>query len=143
MTVKDNRLQRDLEEQVAVSTTYTEDELNQFSGGGDDRDHMMLEDQIPRITSQLRSDPNTRRAIALTSDPLCCIVGAHVLVRDRIHVMAWFRASDIDEYREGDIAFLRDFGDEVRDHLDLEPKRISVHAFTSSLHREADLPEGE
>lgn len=138
MTVEDDRLDRTVEEQIAVSTTYTENELNQFTGGGDDRDHMMLEDQIPRLANQLRSNPKTRRAIALTADPLCCIVGAHILVRDRIHLMAWFRSSDIEEYREGDIAFLFDFANRVRDRADLEPKRISVHAFTSTLHREID-----
>lgn len=135
MIVEDNRLDREVVEQIGVKTTLTEPELRRYNPNGDDRDYRLLMDKIDDLARKLRKDRTTRQAIALTGDTETCIVGVQVLVRDQIHVLTWLRSSDEELYRDDDIGFLYEFGKKVRLKIN-ENKRIMVHLFTSSLHVE-------
>lgn len=138
MRVTDNRLDREVSEMIAQTTTLTENDLRHARPGEfDDPDHELYDDQIDELVEKLKEDETTRRAILLADKPERCMVGVHVLVRDRVHVLAWLRASDIDEYRDDDVGFLYYVGRQVRKRLGVN-KRVAVHVFTSSLHSEVN-----
>lgn len=137
MITEDNRLDRKVSEVIAATTTYTEPELQRYEVGLEDPDHNVLADQIDDVVSKLRKDETGRQAIAIADSDERCMVGVHVLVRDKIHVLSWLRASDIDEYRDADIGFLYWFGRKVRQELEIR-KNVMVHVFTSSLHSEVN-----
>lgn len=138
MTVKDERLDRELYEMVGTTTTLTENDLRSYRRGDfEDPDHELYREKIDEITAQLRENETSRRAIITADKKERCMVGIHVLLRDKIHVLSWLRASDIDEYRDDDIGFLYWFGRKVRNDLGTN-KRLVVHIFTSSLHSEVD-----
>jgi uncharacterized DUF497 family protein len=136
MIVTDNRLNRELTETIAQTTTLTERDLRSFRGVPiDDADHEYYDGKIDEVVEKLRENETTRRAVMLADYPEMCMIGVHVLVRERIHVLSWLRASDIDEYRDEDLGFLYYVGRRIRKELG-NNKRIMVHVFTSSLHSE-------
>jgi len=136
MKTTDNRLDRELHEMIATTTTLTETDLRNYNRVEyDDPDHEYFDSRFEDIVEKLQDDENTRRAIAVTNDEKQCMVAVHVLLRDKIHVLAWLRASDIDEYRDDDIGYLYSFGRRLRKELNSN-KRIIVHLFTSSMHSE-------
>lgn len=135
MIQRDERLDRTLREQIGVTSTFTEDELDNIGtiDEPEDPDHEELLQKVSDVIEQFDEELGTRRAVVKTDAKEACFVGVHVLVRDYIHVLAWLRASDIDNYRDGDIRFLNTFGKRVRDELDMDIP-LTVHVFTSSLH---------
>lgn len=138
MRITDERLDRTVDEQIAVTSTYTESEIEKYSTSLEDHDHRMLLAQLDPVVDEIRENETTRRALTSSVSPKMCIRGVQILVRDRIHVLSWFRSSDIAEYRDEDLGFLYLFGSKVRRELELDDKRLMVHVFTSSLHREVD-----
>lgn len=141
MTVHDNRLDRRLSEMIATTTTLTEQDLRSYRPGDyDDPDHELYAGDMDELVEKLEDDQTTRRAITLADSPERCIVGVHVLIREKIHIISWFRSSDKDEYRDDDLGFLYWFGRKIRKELNLN-RRLMVHVFTSSLHSELNGPE--
>lgn len=141
MITEDNRLDRTVTEEIATTTTLTEKDLRAYRGGEyDDPDHELYADRIDEVVEKLAENETSRRAILLADSPERCIAGVHVLVRDKIHVLAWFRSSDRAEYRDDDLGFLYRFARKVRKKLGMN-RRIMLHAFTSSLHTELDASE--
>lgn len=139
MTVQDNRLNRELTEIVATTTTLTEKDLRSYRREDfEDPDHEYFDSRLDDVIETLKDDETSRRAIAVTDDETQCMVGVHVMIRDKIHVISWMRSSDIDEYRDDDIGFLYSFGRRIRKRMGLN-NRIVVHVFTSSLHSEVDV----
>lgn len=138
MKVTDKRLDRELYESIAATTTLTEKDLRSYRPDDfEDPDHEYFEENVDYVVDKLSENETTRRAIVLADDWTQCMVGVHVLVRNRIHVLSWLRSSDIDDYRDDDIGFLYRFGREIRKKAGLN-KRLVVHIFTSSLHAEVE-----
>lgn len=138
MTVTDNRLDREVTETIATTTTLTEKDLRSYRRTEfDDPDHQLYADDIDAVAADLRNNQTSRRAITIADNGERCMVGVHVLIREKIHVLSWMRSSDIDEYRDDDIGFLYWFGRQIRKRVDVN-KRILVHIFTSSLHSEVN-----
>mgnify|MGYP006287766065 CR=1 FL=1 len=137
MITEDNNHDRVVEEQIAVMSSYTEREIEDYETSMEDHDHRMYITQVDPIVDELEEDLNSRQALTTTASTNMCIRGVQVLVRYRIHVISWLRSSDIDNYRDEDLGFLYKFGCEVRDRMDLD-QRLMVHVFTSSLHHEVD-----
>lgn len=141
MIVEDNRLNRRVSEVIATTTTLTEKDLRSYRPGDyDDPDHELYAEDLDEIAEKLKEDETSRQAITIADSEERCIVGVHVLVRDKIHVLSWFRSSDKDEYRDDDLGFLYWFGRQIRGKLGTN-RRIMVHVFTSSLHTELDASE--
>lgn len=138
MIVEDKRLDRMVMEEIGVTSTYVEHELDNYDFSLDDHDHRLLLSQVDYVVDVLEDNDLSRRGIAKAMDQNTCFIGIQVLIRDRIHVLGWLRSSDIDEYRDRDIGFMTEFGRRVRERLDLEDKELMVHLFTSSLHKEVD-----
>lgn len=137
MITEDRNHDRTVEEQIAVTSSYTESEIEDYETSMQDHDHRMLITQVEPIVDVLEEDMNSRQALTTTASTNMCIRGVQILVRDRIHVISWFRSSDIDNYRDEDLGFLYKFGCKVRERMDLN-QRLMVHVFTSSLHREVN-----
>lgn len=136
--IRDSRLNREVTELIAQTTTLTEKDLRSYRGNPrEDPDHELYADEVDRIIEQIKENETTRRAIALADRRERCMVGVHILVREQIHVLSWLRSSDIDDYRDDDIGFLYWFGRRVRKGIGSN-KQIVVHVFTSSLHSEVE-----
>lgn len=135
--IRDNRLNRWVEEEIGTKEYIDEDEFFRYDRVEKYRDHELFMDRVDTIVEQLEADPNTRRAIVTTDRKTDCMVGIQVLLREKIHVICWLRSSDRTEKRHDDIGFLIKFAESVREQLNVS-NPIRIHLFTSSLHWEVD-----
>lgn len=133
MRIRDDRLDREVDEQIGVTSTFTEANWEIPAEPKSDDDYQLVHDEMRDMLETLEDDPTTRRAV-VTLPEMCCIMGVQILLRERIHVITWLRSSDEQRYREDDIDFLFWVGRWFRRRLN-EDKQIMVHTFTSSLHR--------
>lgn len=104
-------------------------------------------DQIENVIARLKSNQSSRRAIAITIDPICdykeeeipCLQQLTFLVRDsELHITALFRSNDIGLATFANQYAILNLGTYISDRLGLNVGSLVVHAVSAHIY-ETDI----